>query len=186
MNSPIDDLIDQLDIDVGNTISMNICCNCFSINQLYQISCSHYVCITCIENLIKTNAHTQCPQCSSPLTKDLCKIFSDFIKDPVSKLAYYYNINKGDVLWYYEGNTNNWLYTKDHCDKINNVYKSADSVELQIPSSMSTQTYIIDTYENVQYPKHSPHKQRSIGFFTYNSIADLKKHKIIGVSGKLL
>lgn len=185
--NPIDDLVDDID---NNEIhgQINGCCKCSNeIKKLFPISCQHLICLDCMEELIDDGQHKKCPLCQSVLTKNLHKIFSEFLINPVSKLSYYYNFNIGDILWCYAGNGHNWLYRKEQCDTINNaIDNDEEEVELQIPINNHMETYVIDINTGLQYQKNNPNKQRNIWSFQLNGSSDLKKNKIIGVSGKLL
>lgn len=186
--NPIDDLVD--DFDDNDEINANIagCCACGNeTKKLFDISCHHSICMDCMEQLIDDGLYKNCPACQSPLAKNLHKIFSEFLINPVSKLSYYYDFNIGDKLWCYAGNGHNWLYTKDQCDKINRAADDDDpTFDLDIQVGNHVETYVIDFDVEIQYQKNNPDKKRSIWCFTFHSLADLKKNKIIGVGGKLL
>ena len=185
--NPIDDLVDEFDDNEihGQTSG---CCKCSDeTKKLFPISCQHLICLDCIEELIDEGQHKKCPLCQSILTKNLHKIFSEFLINPVSKLSYYYDFNLNDKLWCYTGNGHNWLYTKEQCDEINDAMDSDNPCfELNIKIGNHMETYVIDFDDGVQYPKNNPNKRRSIWQFQFNSLSDLKKNKIIGVAGKIL
>jgi hypothetical protein len=187
-SSSIDNLIDQID----QNHDLNVCAKCLcASDNLFILTCNHFVCLECIEKSIDDNNYKNCPSCNSILTKNLHKIYSGFLADPVAKLAYYHDIRIGNIVWCYGGNDHNWLYSKDHSNQLNDAYKlyemdeDKDNIlELQIGQNMPT--YIIDFNEMVQYQKMAPNKRRPVSFFKFRSLSDLKKNKIIGVSGKLL
>ena len=191
-SNPIDDLIDQID-ENEQTITC-IKCLCHA-KRMLPLSCNHVICISCMEISINDKNYKNCPGCSNPLMKDLNKIYSEYLENPISKLEYFYDMNVGDLLWYYTGNGHNWLYSKQHCNELNTVYEKYaeeghddpddcdySTIELQIGS----QTYVVDLASLCQYPKNAPNKSRGISSFKLKSINDLKKNKIIGVAGKLL
>ena len=187
-SNPIDNLIDQIDQNTNT----NSCCKCLcQSDHIFTISCGHLICLECIEILIDENNYKKCPLCDHLLTKPLQKIYSDFLADPVAKLSYYYNIHIGDVLWWYGGNSHNWLYTKDQCEQLNSAFHNyeeddEDEVELQIQTGSSMQVYVVDFERLIQWPKTTPDKQRPVSHFKFKSASDLKKNKIIGIAGKLL
>lgn len=207
-SNPIDDVIDQ--IDENSVEEENSCIKCTEQpDQLFKLSCNHLICIKCVESLIDQNEQNVCPLCHQTLTKNLCKLYSDFLANPVAKLSYYHDINVGDTLWAYGGNGHNWLYSKEHCDHLNDAHEqfqnsenndhssnsasdSDDSesdfsaTELLIQTGNSMVTYIIDFDLGVQYPKNSPNRHRNIFSFVFNTAADLKTYKIAGVAGKAL
>ena len=191
VNNPIDDLIDQ--IDDGENSDICVKCVCHA-NHLFNMSCGHLVCMACIETLIDENNYKACPSCHNILTKNLHKLYSDFLADPVAKLSYFHNINIGDILWLYGGNSHNWLYSKEHCDLLNEAFENYETSndsnvstkELQIQMETHVETYVINFDTQKQYPKNTPDKKRNISSFTFNSLSDLKKKKIIGIAGKLL
>ncbi len=198
VTNSIDNLIDQIDQidqnDQNNTI--NLCIKCMTVpNNLFKLSCNHLICIGCIENLIDNDNYKNCPGCNVVLTKNLYKVYSKFLADPIAKLEYYHNIKLGDNLWWYGGNDHNWLYSKNQTDHISNAYNSYineddddddHEIELQIQVGQTLQTYIIDFENEIQYQKSMPSKKRPIGIFKFKSFSDLKKNKIIGIAGKLL
>lgn len=192
--NPIDDLIDQID----ESSQENSCCKCFSgetnTSKLLKMSCEHLICLACTDTLINTSEYEKCPSCQITISKNLHKLFSEYMVDPKSKLAYYHDIHVGDVLWLYNGNGHNWLYSKQHSQKINTAFEEYESTQNSILSTMEIEikignkieTYVIDFDAQVQYQKTAPNKQREISCFTYKSVADLKKNKIIGIAGKML
>jgi len=189
MNNPIDDLIDQInDSEESNTCSKCLC----QSKYLFKMSCTHFICLECVELLINENNYKSCPLCAAVLQKNLHKIYGTFLIDPVAKLSYYHGINIGDVLWYYGGNGHNWLYSKDQCQQLTTAYNNykllngENSTELQIQIGNNFETYVIDFDSNTQYPKNTPNKQRDIFHFTFKVVADLKRNKIIGITGKPL
>ncbi|XWV26072.1 zinc finger protein [Tupanvirus soda lake] len=189
-NNPIDDIIDQIDQDNIDTCTK---CLCHS-NNLLSLSCGHFICLTCIESLIDDNKYQNCPTCNTVLTKNLHIMYTQFLADPVAKLAYYHDIHIGDILWWYGGNGHNWLYSKDQCAQLNTAFEIYDEsnndddslVELQIQTGNTIHTYVVDFANRTQYPKNTPNKQRPISCFKFKSASDLKKNKIIGIAGKLL
>jgi hypothetical protein len=187
--NPIDDLIDQIDDNAQN----DLCCECHLASAHKEIlSCGHQLCYSCMEALIEKATVNNCPGCSVVLTKNLHKIFAEILKNPVIKLSYYHQIDQGDQLWYYSGNNHNWLYSAEHCQILTAASENTDSeeeiseVELKITTGPITETYVVSIDDLVQYPKSFPNKIREIGTFHFKSATDLKKHKIIGVAGKLL
>jgi hypothetical protein len=186
----IDNLIDQID----KNFETDLCCKCLCrSNQLFYLRCSHCICLKCIEKLINEKKINSCPACNHALTKNLHKIFSNFIADPIAKLSYYHDIHKNDVIWWYGGNSHNWLYSKYQSTQLNDAYQTYQNdnsgnnqTSLQIQIDNTVQTYVIDFDELVQYSIAAPNKKRPISCFEFTSLSDLKKNNIIGISGKLL
>jgi hypothetical protein len=188
-NNLFDDLIDQID----DGVTIDICGKCVTqTKNLIKISCNHFICLDCIEILIDDEKYDNCPMCNILLTKNLHKIYADFLADPILKLQHYFGINIGDILWYYSGNGHNWLYTKDVCNQLNTAFEKYDvdgissTTKIQITVGNAIQTYVVDFVSSSQYSENTPNKQRNISSFKLKSLSDLKKYKIIGVSGKLL
>jgi hypothetical protein len=197
-NNNIDALIEQNDIDTNDT-----CCHCLSSESLFKISCQHFICLACCELLIKKNKYTNCPQCATKLSTDLQTIFMSAISNPMTKLSYYHNFSVGDIVWAYNGNGHNWLYSKEISDQIQDAYLAYDNqsndssnesdddesnstVEINIMINNKPEIYVIDFGTVTQYPKNNPNKSRGILTFKLDSVKDLKKNKIIGVAGQLL
>ena len=188
----LDTFIDQID----NNTKIHTCCKCLCFsNHLLEMSCNDFICLECCENMINENNYKNCPNCNTFLTKNIHKIFSDFMTNPLIKLEYYHDISIDDMVWAYGGNGHNWLYSKENCNQIEAAYKLFESnnnsdqistIDIQIKMGNKTETYQLDFNEMEQYPKNNRNKSRIITSFKLKSINDLKKNKIIGVAGKLL
>ena len=182
----IDDIIDQVDGDIIN----DVCMKCLS-NSKYrlQTSCNHIICLTCTEELIKSNKCNHCPFCNNMLSKNLTILFTEYLNNPITKLGYYHNIHQNEMLWMYHGNGHNWIYSHENCLQLEEAYQKyqdTDEYLIELQVGNPPETYIIDFDNMQQYPKKSPKHKRMISSFQFKNINDLKKNKIIGVAGKLL
>ena len=208
-DNPLDFLIDQIDDDA---IATNSCIVCNSQpDHLYEMSCSHAICLDCMCSLIDDHNHKTCPSCHTVLTKSMRVLISDYAGSlKMNTLSQQYGMNINDTLWAYSGNKSNWLYNKENCDQINdaldeylaaqnNDHLNSDSsekseesnedlskTEIQINTGSNTQTYVIDFTNQIQYPKNDASKCRTVFCFVLTSAKDLKKCNIVGVAGKLL
>lgn len=188
--NPIDTLLDQ--IDQHDNIETCGKCLC-AVTDLLKTSCNHTICLECSEAAINASEYKTCPICNVNLNKTIHKLFTDYLANPVNKLRYYHDINIGDMLWYYNGNGHNWLYSKEHSAQIEDAYDeytndtdSPSTVDIDIQIGNQVQTYVIDFKNNNQYSKKDPNKKRGVVCFKLNTLNDLKKNKIIGVAGNLL
>lgn len=189
-NSPIDVLIDKFNATVIN----RECIKCENDDKLFKMSCKHLICVPCMEDLINQNNYEKCPSCNSVLTRNIQKIFLEFISNPISKLNYYHNININDRVWYYSGNGHNWLYSNENNCQLNQAFDKYEEIkedslsqtQIQLSINNEIKTYVIDFELMVQYQKDNPSKARDVLNFKLTSKNDLKKNKIIGVAGKLL
>lgn len=195
-NNPIDNLLDDLDdTDVANSCAM---CQTTQ-SYLFETSCYHSICVNCVSLNVAAKKYKTCPYCKNQLGSDLktlLDIYTDNIK--LEKLSKDFNICIGDVLWAYNGNNCNWLYSKDNCDKINLCYDNSNrsddnsdsddndnsTMELDIDVGGRNETYVIDFVAKRQYQKNNYSKFRNILSFKFTDAADLKKYRIIGVAGK--
>lgn len=188
VQDPIDTLIEQIEEQSVSTCGKCLC----GTTNLVKTSCNHTICLECVESLIDNNEHNNCPVCKGQLQKNLHKIFTEHLGNPLNNLQYYHDMIIGDVLWYYEGNGHNWLYSKEHSIDIDDAFAKFEegegppTTEIKIEINGKTETYIINFDTNKQYPKNSPNKKRGVSCFKLNSINDLKKNKIVGIAGKLL
>ena len=188
--NPIDTLIDQIDQhDNVDTCGKCLC----AATDLLKTSCNHIICMECSEAAINANEYKTCPICNINLTKNIHKLFTEYLNNPVNKLRYYHDIHIGDMLWYYNGNGHNWLYSNEHSKIIEAAYhqyldniSAPSTVEIDIQIGNQVQIYIIDFENNNQYSKKDPNKKRDIACFKLTTLNDLKKNKIIGVAGNLL
>lgn len=188
---PVDDLITQ--IDQNDTVP--VCNKClYATPDLVKTSCNHFLCLSCMEKAIETGEYKKCLICNIDLTKNIHKLFTDYLVNPMNKLSYYHDIHTGEMVWYYEGKGHNWLYSKEHCRELEDAYQlyedsddgENETCEIEIPIGSGTEVYVINFSSLTQYPKNDPSKKRKISCFALNSISDLRHNKIIGIGGKLL
>ena len=191
----IDLLVDQIDNDYDRTCDKCI----YQTKFLNKVSCNHFICLGCSEELTNSNKYTTCPVCQSDLKEDLKAIFSRAMKNLITKLDYCYQMQVEDILWYYCGNSHNWLFSRNHCEILNNAFieyakdKQKTTVEIQLETLSATETvpaggetYVIDFTSLCQYPKNNPKKKRTVSYFKLKGASDLRKNKIVGIAGKLI
>ena len=205
--NPIDLILDQ--IEATDNI---FCARCNERdNYLYQMSCDHYICLDCASLKISKNQYKTCPSCQNILAKNLSTLVEERDADvKLHMLSQNYNINIGDTLWIYSGNSGYWLYDNDCCNKLNQAYQDflsfndaddsandADdspnsydedptTTELQINIGTRIDTYVIDFINGLQYQKNNPSKKRSLKCFKLNAALDIKTYNIVGIAGKKL
>lgn len=188
---PIDNLIDQ----INQNANILTCSKCLSEHKyLLEESCGHYICLNCSELIISKGNYNVCAVCENILDQNLHKMYTEYLSNPIKSLSYRYNINVGDMLWYYQGQGHNWLYNKEQSDYIEEQFKKYEKSQGKNSSKIGINTeingknveYIIDLKTLKQYPLNNPSSPRNISCFKLKNIADLKKNKIIGVSGRLL
>ena len=92
------------------------CSNCKIIkDDILIFSCKHSICINCCKSSINKII---CPICSEIL--DSIEKYKNIINSKLSlKISYLYDINIGDTVWWYNYGGNNWLFTKDQINFIN-------------------------------------------------------------------
>lgn len=189
VQDPFDTVIEQIEQnDKPITCEKCLC----GTTNLLKTSCNHTICLECIESLIEAKDYTHCTICQGLLQKNLHKMFTEYLANPLNNLQYCHDMVCDDILWYYEGNGHNWLYSKENCIDIDDAFQKYNqddgpsTLEIKIDLNGKSETYIVDFENKKQYPKNAPNKKRGISYFKLKSINDLKKYKIIGVAGKLL
>jgi len=185
------------------------CCVCQSDSQELRLSCSHYVCPTCANNMINENQYVSCPKCGIICQEDIKTLFDIYISNPINKLFFNYGFAIDNVLWTYSGfRENKWLYDKKQCSMIEDAYKkylnlsdselSTESPEttseetssnnsefnIDITINGNTVTYILNFENMKQYPINDNTKKRNLCRFTLYSYDDITENNIIGVAGK--
>jgi len=153
------------------------------------MSCSHHICLDCADNLVDQGLVYSCPGCGILLIEKLGQLFEQAMSNPMTRLSYCYEFSEGDRVWCYGGNQHNWLYSKEHCDLINEGYdEDGDDpyfVNIDIDVNGNVITYVIDVTNGEQYPENAPQKVRPVTNFILDR-ENLALHKIIGVAGTKL
>lgn len=184
--SPIDDVIDQTYTnDIPITCNICLC----QTKQLTRMSCTHYICTDCGINQA-ANPIIQCSICKTDINVDRFK--GCLLNSPMKRLYFYFRIEVGDIIWTYGNKFRKWIFPKDNMKLINIFYakfkaginRNIFPIETNIGTGIKT--HFVDFINNSIYPKNSPNDKTDILSLVLRSGFDLKKHKIIGVDGKLL